>query len=116
MSERKFTNEEIKEALECCCKTSGCDIRCPFSGRADRNMCVKYFLDLINCQQAEIEKRKTECVILTLEREMYKGGSVEAVKRFAERLKEKTKWCISERFVRKEIDNLVKEMVGEKDV
>ena len=115
MSERKFTNKEIKEALECCCKTSGCDIRCPFSGRAGRDMCVKYFLDLMNCQQAEIERLSEENKVLSRYEDYIKA---EAIKDFAERLKKvgfyeqgTGKFIID--ISENHIDNLVKEMAGD---
>ena len=69
--------------------------------------------------KAKIWKWETECGILTREREMYKGGSVEAVKEFAERLKgeykdfDETHHQIFYSSLCSAIDNLVKEMAGE---
>lgn len=61
MSERKYTDEEIVKALECCNDNGGCD-NCPFDGAVyeDEPPCVdklhEAICDLINRQKAEIEK------------------------------------------------------------
>lgn len=74
---------------------------------------IKLALDLINRQKAEIERYKG--VIKILEKDVAEAKS-EAIKEFAERLKDKTQWDVDIAdyvFVR-DIDTLVKEMVGEK--
>ena len=84
---------------------------------------ANYALDLINRQQTEIEKLKEEIQItkdaytmLQTNNEIIKS---EAIKEFAERLKEKSFKTIRNYGLTKDvvevcdIDNLVKEMVGE---
>ena len=84
---------------------------------------ANYALDLINRQQTEIEKLKEEIQItkdaytmLQTKNEIIKS---EAIKEFAERLKEKSFKTIRNYGLTKDvvevcdIDNLVKEMVGE---
>ena len=116
-----MTDTDIIKALECCCspKSNACD-DCPFYERCYENneWLEKEAIDLINRQKAEIE-RFEECA----SREMlYEKVKSEAIKEFAERLKAtaisnwKTKdghylYEISDDF----IDNLVKEMVGDKN-
>lgn len=109
------TYEEVTGALARCgtSEYKSCD-QCPYSN--NKMTCVermtKDALDLINRQQADIKKWKTECGIFTLEREMYKGGSIEAVKMFAERLKNHRVGNVLVMNIAC-IDYLVKEMVGD---
>ena len=116
------TDEEIKSALARCgtSEYKSCE-QCPYY--SNTATCVERMLGdvltLIERQQAEIKKWKTECGIFTLEREMYKGGSVEAVKRFAERLKGEMlgRYCMyfNYEITNVIVDKLVKEMVGDKN-
>ena len=79
--------------------------------------------DLINRQKAEIERLKRNIELLAickkdLPEQTAKAIKAEAVKEFAERLKEKQQTFIGDEYTYKfiyliEIDNLVKEMVGE---
>ena len=97
----KLTYEEIKKALECCTQQHKCN-ECPYLMKHHlvcNHHLHKDTLDLINHQQAEIEKREYE-----------------AIKEFVEKLKEK----FHEMYFEYEysnfcdiFDNLVKEMVGE---
>lgn len=66
MTERKFTDEEVIRALECCSADNACD-DCPIGGRRFRiggeQVCnptelMTAVLDLINRQRAEIEGLK----------------------------------------------------------
>ena len=56
MSERKYTDEEIIKALECCWKTKGC-LDCPY---IETDGCiiesVRDTLKLINRQKADVDK------------------------------------------------------------
>lgn len=67
MMTKKFTDEEIIKALECCIKSEKIKAclksECPFSkewGLCPGNELQKLYLDLINRQKAEIERLKTE--------------------------------------------------------
>lgn len=132
MTDKKFTDEEIIETLERCSKGDGC------FGCAKAYMhsakCISILeaecLDLINRQKAEIERLK-ECPKCVYE---YDGEiteycvqgpcsnfktveqiKAEAYKEFAERLKNKiidTPFGIN--CTIDMVDNLLKEMVGEK--
>lgn len=118
----KLTDEQVKYALECC--TQGvydCKKECPLrdNGCSLKLKCrfglCKDALDLINRQKAEIER---------LEKILNKRCDVcpaviTKITEFAERLKEMaTSTFFEERkYVDTEdIDNLVKEMVGDTDV
>lgn len=94
-------------------------------------MTAKKLLYIIQEQKAEIDRLKNECFCIANERDAYKDvidtAVTEAIKEFAERLKDhlrqKPKWCIvrdnykNVGFYYDEvffgIDKLVKEMVGE---
>ena len=115
-----MTDKEIIKALECCGNvvTSTCK-GCPYHITHNAN-CVKALmhdaLDLINRQQAEIEELK-KVVIDDYASEYDSKIRAEAIKEFAERLKEKYPWkgdyLYSTRRTVENIDNLVKEMVGD---
>lgn len=119
-----MTDNEIIKALECCKPKQNRNCGdCPAYDLG--NFCAaelrENVLDLINRQKAEIEKLKS--------------AKSEAIKEFADRLKEKDGYynhifddCVNTEFcshnyvkgrkeksmeIRKTIDNLVKEMVGE---
>ena len=113
MTERKFTDEQIIEALAHCTSstTSEACNGCPFS---HSNICEQmsngleiYALDLINRQRAEIERLKK--YYFTHD---YHECHNEAIKEFAERLKEELRLSTGNNggFVPSMIDNLVKEM------
>ena len=124
-----MTDKEIIQALECCADLFDC-ISCPckeFCG--DLGKLQQNALDLINRQQAENKELKTENLILSQKRfniferieftdKLKKQIKSEAIKEFAERLKDDS-WFTDlfdrndypVRAVTKEdIDNLVKEM------
>ena len=133
MTDKKLTDNEIIKALECCskkickqCPNFSEDIECS-------EKLINLTLDYIARQlhelqeryeeaQAEIEKLKNENFILSQKRanifeitEAYGRGKSETVKEFADRLKKdifNTEYHI-DRYYRRSIDKLVKEMVGE---
>ena len=129
----KYTDEQIKKALKCCGE-EGCE-KCPMNFIMDDIGCKLYIglyilaLDLINRQEAEIERLKQDLKITM--KNYVEGGKIiksEAIKEFAERLKEKIHdsvyqyWNFGEggyylaEDVDDDIGNLVKEMVGESNV
>lgn len=131
MAKNKLTPEEIKKALECCKPNNdeGC-LHCPLSDvhvKECTDILLSESIDLINRQQETIETLR-KCVeqhhiirkdgksplsLLTAE------IRAEAIKEFAERLKEKAPIIEGLYFKTVKpiscatIDNLVKEMVGE---
>lgn len=136
---KEFTDEEIIKAVECCsepcCVCDECPLYCVGVNCSSFEL-HRYALDLINRQQAEIERLKEEssdkeraytdeyclrkewqdkCRQLLIEKQTAKS---EAIKEFAERLNEKAQiadcfdsynMVVGTHF----IDNLLKEMVGE---
>ena len=133
----KIIDEQIIKALECCAKEEdgNCAIRgCPLHKhcKKDIHTLEKSALDLINRQKAEIDRLKKENefhrktitenaqrALEVLVDEIDKAKS-EAIKEFAERLKEKTKLlpfaAMPHTYVTGiDIDRLVKEMEGGTD-
>lgn len=113
-----MTDNEIK-ALECLCGQALKCKECPYSPRYSFPSCqrqvAKDTIVLITRQQAEIENYKHLDVILhTAIDKLSADIKSEAVKEFAERLKEN--FGIADCIVtidNDNIDNLAKEMVGE---
>ena len=125
-----MTDNEIIKALECCGKpvNEECCSECPYylGGQENCHKLLGDIIDLINRQQAEIERLSnfvTEERCIEIAREMIpaivKQAKSEAYKEFAERLKESKKQyegtLAGMTFTMTELDNLVKEMVGETD-
>ena len=112
-----MTDNEIIKALECHAEESldTCSL-CPLLNiEGCAYEAAEYALDLINRQQAEIEKLKK---ILAEEEEKYKLCAKRfykvGVKDFAEKLKKKYKdFCVSESDMAFTVDSIVKEMVGD---
>lgn len=130
-----LTDAEIIKALECCSMETECR-SCPLyklhSARCVTIACenaIELITRLkdkereyrakvqsqryeINCNQKNIERYK--CVIKILEKDVATAKS-EAIKEFAERLKEETLTTdkFGEILLVQDIDNLAKEMVGE---
>lgn len=112
---KALEDNEIIKALDCCQKEDCCG--CSYFHKEEcTNFLTKDALNLINRQKAEIERLEN------LERNVYETVDelrnkikAEAVKEFAERLKEKERPAFPLAMVIDvyEIDNLVKEMVGE---
>ncbi len=134
ISNKKFTDEEIIKSLECCvkAKTMGdcIELNCPF--RNDWDLCLsgeikKMALDLINRQKAEIERLektyKADQQLISALNKSYNLAKAEAYKEFADKLKEKSEIvhlfsvCNGHHYMVDidDIDNLVKEMVGEEE-
>ena len=124
-----MTDNEIIKALECCTTyEDGCSDACPLRYTDDTSCfsaLIKPVFDLINRQKAEIERLSAKSFEHNITKlfDKYKAHiKVEAVKEFAERLKEnKIDIDVSFGYGREvyteavaviEIDNLVKEMVG----
>lgn len=135
-----MTDNEIVKALECCCKNNNCE-GCPldyltFSSQCASELAIKS-LDLINRQNAEIERlksandekfrqwdmlaEKTKQHYADLYEEAKDILKAEAYKEFADKLKEKSEIvhlfsvCNGHHYMVDidDIDNLLKEMVGE---
>lgn len=107
MNNNKFTDSEIKKALECCSEYSDCPHVCPLREMAYIGDCIqvkaKAALELINRQEAENESLKAEVEWLSKENDrlsqvvLYNDGvtemkveeaKAEAYNKFADRLKE----------------------------
>lgn len=148
MTDKKFTDEEIKSSLEVIATTRNCNeckIRnCKWGTCNCSQITANAALDLINRQKAEIEAIKDEkAMAFKLSEEQinevkeYVLKSVEynereikaeAYKEFAEKIKKSIKENVDEawhrddgngiydaEYVLDDIDNLLKEMVGEKE-
>ena len=111
-----MTDKEIIKGLECCKRDFSmvnC-LDCPYNKEKSAN-CMSFMiddaLDLINRQQAEIERlnNNISAVAITLSNSA-KETRAEAIKEFAERLKRLKQMPL---ITTVDIDNLVKEMVGE---
>lgn len=129
MTDKKFTDEEIIEALDLCTQQNGsipC-YDCP-CWNDDEQECkgIDYTatLDLINRQKSEIERLKGSTIvnnIMEIQR-IKREAKAEASKEFAERLKlhsyilsDESQTGIINRYsvvTVNQIDNLLKEMVG----
>ena len=116
--ERKFTDNEIVKALECCREKDCGD--CPMS-EYPQTICewdaFDLAIDLINRKKAEIERLR-EAYALYEETTGLKWARAEAIKEFAERVKDivDDPALIRGRVIDiiiDTIDNLVKEMTGE---
>ena len=127
-----MTDAEIIKALECCKGRLCAGKECPlFNEGGCLVMLSSNALALINRQKAEIERLNKEISIshhllsdawrnIEIQDKFYKTARAEAIKEFAERLKEhkhecgcnyrkKPVYAVTE----EKIDNLVKEMVGD---
>ena len=124
MSNKKFTDEEIKSSLEVIATTRNCNeckIRnCKWGTCNCSQITANAALDLINRQKAEIEKLKGSTIVSNImeSQKIKREAKVEAYKEFAEIIKDK--W-FDNRYDSPDvgfddfIDNLLKEMVGEKE-
>ena len=110
MTDKKFTDEEIIKRLEQCVKNK------------NRHYNTDIVLDLINRQKAEIERLKGSTIVNNIRdsQRIKREAKVEAYKEFAKRLKKLTRRFHYLGFSldcalaveTSEIDNLLKEMVG----
>lgn len=130
MTDKKFTDEEIIQALECHINAEDC-VSCEMFGWCDEIILTKLVLDLINRQKAEIEELKNYVNRCKSGKEYWVKCLLEkpneALKEFAERIKMSIKANVVEtlcndvkgvynaEYVLDDIDNLLKEMVGEKE-
>lgn len=131
---KKFTDEQIIEALKCCiaqenCEEVSCEI-CPYDKVYDcKEVMLKNVLDIFNRKNAENERLKAKILVkdnindyntaqLRIAREELRTAKSNAIKEFAERLKrtsigleigddKKLKMTVVSTVA---IDNLVKEM------
>ena len=133
-----MTDNEIIKALECCAQPIPICKECPCYDSNVPHPCVDQLkwatLNLIDSQQAEIERLNSLvddhfwdfCSIAgcegasndcwkTCSDSRYNKIKSEAIREFAERLKDKslTKWDYHDAVDIEEIDSLVKEMVGD---
>ena len=137
-------DNDIIKALECCNKLNHnewsanlkiCKEECPYKANCydeEKNInMISDTLDLINRQQAEIERLKKENLILSQKRanlfeilETNEKGRIRGIKEFAERLKALDRLDVdvsygygrehyTEAIAVNLIDNLVKEIIGE---
>ena len=126
MTDKKFTDEEIKSSLEVIATTRNCNeckIRnCKWGTCNCSQITANAALDLINRQEAEIEKLKGSTIVSNImgSQRIKRDAKAEAYKEFAERLNEEAQiadcfdsynMVVGTHF----IDNLLKEMVGEKE-
>lgn len=132
MTDKKFTDEEIIEALECHINADDCE-SCGICGWCDEIILTKLVLDLINRQKAEIEKLKSKNEILSHNadnafqeglnecRELFEPEiKSEAYKEFAEKLENEINCRTTlsreqDKNVIHIMHNLLKEMVGEEE-
>ena len=125
MPDKKLTDSEIIKALSICSNENGICSECPYSD--DYTNCNTRIatdtLDLINRQKAENERLCMELDEVIIAKDLLfdeaealiKKTKAEAVKEFAERLKKKYKpyVILGSEVAEVEIDNLLKEIIGE---
>ena len=103
-----MTDNDIIKALTCCTTKGSRCVDCPAWVNIDRSNCKKFFrgaIDLIDRQKAEIERLKQEKDNLI---KTYAECQTEAIKEFAERLKQGLpSW------LHPYVDTVEKEMVGD---
>ena len=128
-------DNDIIQALKCCTGQNGEDacVVCPFINTDNCMRNEKLALDLINRQKAEIQKLQIDNKKLTVNMNAFgagmkrlakdlKNAKAEAIKEFAERLKEcayqSSDWSHGEHpyvVEKDDIDRLVEEMLGEQE-
>ena len=124
MKDKTLPDKEIVKALECCVTKEDCN-GCPYD---EINDCIKGheedILDLINRQQAEIERLKEIIEYKDICIEAREDIKSEAYKEFAEKLENRILSMLTTATLEeKEIicacigtnNNLLKELVGEND-
>ena len=105
MPDKKLTDNEIVKALKELFEVMLCE------GDLQRASTVRHTIDLINRQKAEIEKKQATIDSFTDIGKLYSEIKAEAYKEFAYELKQIPDVAI----YKYEIDNLLKEKVGEND-
>ena len=126
-----MTDKEIVKALECCSQDNIDCEECPANGICDNDdFCFTgAILDLINRQKAEKQAMLDHIKVLQYENEKLKADAdmadgyadaliertrTEAIKEFAERLKNQTAYYWLDEINIGDIDNLVKEMTEQR--
>ena len=114
MTDNKFADTDIAKALKCCADKKRCH-DCPFCVTSIEPCYItlaREAASLLSRRDAEIERLKKELIEQQLKNnllyETAKEARAEAIKEFAERLKE-----IDDYVSPLDIDNLVKEMTEE---
>ena len=134
MTDKKITDEEIKSSLEVIATTRNCNeckIRnCKWGTCNCSQITANAALDLINRQKAEIEKLKGSTIVSNImeSQKIKRAAKADAYKEFAEKIKKSIKENVDEawhrddgngiydaEYVLDDIDNLLKEMVGEEE-
>ena len=129
-----MTDAEIKKALECCADEMGCAKGCPFFDKKKSKCKVaspygafeKLLLDLLNHQQAEIERLESKVeelseVLSNSIRIRYSEAKSEAIEEFWSRLqgiayRSEVEWSHGEHPMLIELDDaeeIYEEMVGD---
>lgn len=128
MTNKKFTDEEIIKAVECCsepcCVCDECPLYCVGVNCSSFEL-HRYALDLINRQKAEIERLRGSTIVNNImeSQRIKREAKAEAVKEFAEKLKlhsyimsDESQTGIINRYsvvTVNQIDNILKEMIGD---
>lgn len=129
MTNKRYTDEEIKSSLEVIATTQNCNeckIRnCKWGTCNCSQITANVALDLINHQKEEIERLKNRDMQVEVSDKLEREIKAEAVKEFAEKLEEKLCDCrtVSDGEycgfdcgdTHECIDDLLKEMVGEEN-
>lgn len=113
MTDKKFTDEEIIQALECHVNAEDC-VSCGIRGWCEKILLTELVLDLINRQKAEIEELKEKFTLDFEKMESEYDGKIkaEAYKEFAKFLIDKaSKGLIHV----SDLPDFVIEMVGGKE-
>ena len=125
MIDKKYTDKDIISSLEVIATTCNCNECKIRSGKWGTCNCsettANAALDLINRQKAEIERLRGSTIVNNImeSQRIKREAKAEAYKEFAERLKEKSFKTIRNYGLTKDvvevcdIDNLLKEMVGD---
>ena len=125
MIDKKYTDKDIISSLEVIATTCNCNECKIRSGRWGTCNCsettANAALDLINRQKAEIERLRGSTIVNNImeSQRIKREAKAEAVKEFAEKLKEKSFKTIRNYGLTKDvvevstINNLLKEMVGD---
>ena len=125
MIDKKYTDKDIISSLEVIATTCNCNECKIRSGRWGTCNCsettANAALDLINHQKAEIERLRGSTIVNNImeSQRIKREAKAEAVKEFAEKLKEKSFKTIRNYGLTKDvvevstINNLLKEMVGD---
>ena len=127
MIDKKYTDKDIISSLEVIATTCNCNECKIRSGKWGTCNCsettANAALDLINRQKAEIERLRGSTIVNNImeSQRIKREAKAEAVKEFAEKLKEKSFQSFGNYGITRDvvevcdIDNLLREMVGEEE-